>query len=308
MIFAVDVGGTKIKIGLVHDGQVIARSSIDAHSDKGLQPQLRRIADTGRELIAQQGLDISDFKAISMSFPSLIDVKRGKVLFGYGKFMDAIDLDLPKWAMDDIGLPLFIENDARVALLGEWKQGAGRNHENLVMITLGTGLGAAALIEGQIVRGVHGQAGILGGHLSQDPNGHICHCGSRGCSEAEASTSVLADRAKALLSFEFSELRYEKTLDYHTVFELATKGDECAIALKNRAVEVWSTMIIQLIHAYDPEVFIVGGGIAAGWDHFMPEVIDRVHKWVHTPWGSVNIVPAMLGNDAALVGCEVLVS
>jgi glucokinase len=307
MILAVDVGGTKIKIGLVESGSVLSRTSIDAHSDIGLAQALPRIVVASDELLSAHGREFTDVSAIGVSFPSLIDIKTGRVLFGYGKFMDAMDIDLKAWSSDTLNLPLYIENDARVAMLGEWKAGAGIGSDNLVMITLGTGIGVSALIEGQVLRGVHGQAGILGGHISIDPNGHRCNCGGRGCAEAEASTSVVDKQAREHPDFYRSQLARVSEIDYQQVFNAARNGDLLATHLSNRAIEVWSTLIINLIHAYDPERVIVGGGIAAGWDDFMPEVIERVQQNVHTPWGKVSIVPAMLGNDAALVGCEALI-
>lgn len=308
MILAVDVGGTKIKIGLVESGKVLTRTSIDAHSDIGLAQALPRIEAAARELLQTHGKQISDCAAIGVSFPSLIDAKTGRILFGYGKFMDAMEIDLKTWASETLGLPLYIENDARVAMLGEWLAGAGRGCDNLVMITLGTGIGVSAMIEGRILRGVHGQAGILGGHVSVDPNGHRCNCGGRGCAEAEASTSVIDRHARSHPDFGQSELSRVSQIDYVHVFQAAKRGDPLATQLRLRAIEVWSTMIVDLVHTYDPERVIVGGGIAAGWDDFMPDVIERVQHNVHTPWGQVAIVPAMLGNDAALVGCEALIS
>lgn len=308
MILGVDIGGTLIKVGLVDHGRVHSRTQIDAESQKGLAPALPRIAAAFRQLLDEGSYTLDACKAVVLSFPSLVDHHTGKVLFGYGKFMDAMELNLPAWARSEWNLPLLIENDARVALLGERHAGAGRGYDNLVMVTLGTGLGVAVCMEGHLLRGVHGQAAILGGHLSIDPQGHPCHCGSRGCPEAEASTSVLEQRARAHPHFAKSMLAQAQTLaqnlDYATVFRLARLGDSVSIDLRSRAIEVWSTMLINLIHAYDPERIIVGGGIAAGWDDFMPEVIDRVYQWNHTPWGRVEMVPAELGNDAALVGCE----
>jgi glucokinase len=306
MIFAVDVGGTYIKVGLVEDAEVQARTSIPAHSDRGLAQALPRIKAAGLELLSQIETSIDQCEAISISFPSIIDAKTSQVLFGYGKFMDAMELDLSEWAEKELNLPLVIDNDARVALMGEWVYGAGKGFDNLVMVTLGTGLGVAALIEGKILRGVHGQAAILGGHLSINPNGHLCHCGGRGCPEAEASTSVINERAREHPEFTISALSKLKSIDYTHVFDLAQRDDSVAIALKEQAIQAWATMMINLIHAYDPERLIVGGGIAAGWDQFMPQVIERVHRWNHTPWGKVELVPALLENDAALLGCDVL--
>jgi glucokinase len=304
MIVGVDIGGTLIKVSLVDQGRVHHRTQIEAESHKGLAPALPRIAAAFRELLDEGSIALDACKAVVFSFPSLVDHRTGKVLFGYGKFMDAMELDLPTWAHAEWNLPLLIENDARVALLGERYAGAGKGFENLVMVTLGTGLGVAVCMEGHLLRGVHGQAAILGGHLSIDPQGFHCHCGSRGCPEAEASTSVLVQRAQAHPHFPESLLAKAESIDYAAVFRLARLGDSVSIDLRARAIEVWSTMLINLIHAYDPERIIVGGGIAAGWDDFMPEVIDRVYQWNHTPWGRVEMVPAELGNDAALVGCE----
>lgn len=306
MIFAVDVGGTFIKIGLVANGQVLTRTSIQADSDQGLAQALPRIKAAGLEMLSKICASFDQCEAISISFPSIIDAKTGKVLFGYGKFMDAMLLDLPDWAHKELNLPLVIDNDARVALMGEWVYGAGKGFDNLVMVTLGTGLGVATLIEGKMLRGVHGQAAILGGHLSIDPNGHQCHCGGRGCPEAEASTSVINERAREHPDFLHSKLSTLKNIDYTHVFSFAEAHDSVAVALKERAIEVWATMMINLIHAYDPERLIVGGGIAAGWNEFMPQLIDRIHRWNHTPWGKVDVIPALLENDAALLGCEVL--
>lgn len=308
MVIAVDVGGTKIKIGLVEDARVWCRTSIDAYSQEGLAPALPRIVAAVKKLADRQQCVLADAQGLAMSFPSLVDTVSGRILFGYGKFMDAMELDLPRWCREELGLPLFIENDARVAMLGEQAAGAGQGCDDLVMVTLGTGIGVSALMEGRVVRGRHGQAGILGGHLSMDPNGHRCHCGGRGCAEAEASTSVLPIHARNHPLFGESRLAEEPVIDYAAVFRLAAEGDECAAALRSRAVDVWSTMLVNVIHAYDPEKVIVGGGIAAGWDDFMPEVIDQLYRKVHTPWGRVEIVPALLGNDAALVGCEALLN
>lgn len=306
VVVAVDVGGTQIKIGLVENTRVLCRTSIDAHSQIGLAQALPRIADAVKALADRHDCSLEKAEGLAMSFPSLVDSASGKILFGYGKFMDAMDLDVPTWAKESLGLPLFIENDARVAMLGEHLTGAGKGCDDMVMVTLGTGIGVSAMMNGRVVRGAHGQAGILGGHLSVDPNGHRCHCGGLGCAEAEASTSVLPDRARANPFFAESRLATEPVIDYAAVFRLAAAGDGCSAALRKRAIDVWSTMLVNVIHAYDPEIVVVGGGIAAGWDDFMPDVIEQVYSKVHTPWGRVAIAPAMLGNDAALVGCEAL--
>src|SRR5262249_29473232 len=148
-----------------------------------------------------------------MAFPSLIDSRTGRVLAAYGKYADAPQIDLPQWSRKTLRLPLIIENDARMALLGEWQAGAGRGCDDLVMVTLGTGIGTAALIEGIVVRGRHGQAGVLGGHLTVQQDGRQCTCGNRGCAEAEASTSVLPTLAAQSRDYIASPLRHSPVVD-----------------------------------------------------------------------------------------------
>jgi glucokinase len=229
-----------------------------------------------------------------------------RVLAAYGKYEDAPHLDLPQWARDTLGLPLVMENDARMALLGEWKAGAGQGSNDLVMLTLGTGIGTAAIVEGTLVRGKHGQAGVLGGHLTVRYGGRRCTCGNCGCAEAEASTIVLPQLASEHHDYSKSLLREATNIDYSTVLRLAGERDACAVALRAHTVKVWSAAIVNLIHSYDPERVIIGGGIMAGEDAFFPDVVRTVLAHAHTPWGRVDIVPAKLGDAAALIGGEIL--
>jgi glucokinase len=241
-----------------------------------------------------------------MAGPSVVDRASGKILDAFGKYADAMEIDLPAWSRETLNLPLAIENDARAALIGEWKAGAGKGCDDLVMVTLGTGIGSAAVMEGKVLRGKHGQAGILGGHLSIQFNGRPCSCGNVGCAEAHASTAVLPTLAREHELFSGSRLREEATIDYATVLQLASEGDRCAMALRQQAIDVWSAAIVNLIHAYDPQRVVVGGGIAAGAASFLPALRQNVSTHAHTPWGQVEIVAAQLGDDAALVGCDFL--
>lgn len=306
MILAADIGGTRIKLGLMQNRAVLDRESLAANSHEGLAPQLPRIASAFTRMLDRSGGGASDCTALGIAFPSLIHPKSGRVLAHYGKYEDAPDLDLRAWAAATLRLPLAIENDARAALLGECSAGAGIGCEDVVMVTLGTGLGTAALIGGQLLRGVHGQAGVLGGHTTVQSNGRPCPCGNRGCAEAQASTSVLPVVARQRADFAQSRLREEPVLDYAAVFRLARAGDACAVALRAEAVEVWTALLVNLIHTYDPVRVIVGGGILAGAADFLPELTAAVLARAHTPWGRVEIVPAALGDDAALFGCEAL--
>jgi glucokinase len=303
-ILACDLGGTRMKIGLVQNGAVLAQSTEPANSRLGLAPQLPVLKGAWLRLLDRIKLRPGNCAGISVAFASLVDTTTGRVLAEYGKYADAPGLDLRAWAREELGLPLAIENDARMALIGEWRTGAGRGVDNLVMITLGTGLGTGAIIEGRVLRGAHSQAGCLGGHLTVRYGGRVCACGNIGCAEAEASTACLGDLAKTRADFSGSALRREPVLDFAAVFRLAAAGDSCAAALRDHSLFVWSSLAVNLIHAYDPEVLILGGGIMGNADVILPAVSKHVRRYAHTPWGKVRVVASELRDQAALVAGE----
>jgi len=306
-VLACDWGGRRIKLGLVRQGQVLAGATLPAQADQSLATRLEAVADVFRRLCAQQGLAWQDCRGIGFAYPSIVDTVQARILDHFGKFSDAASFDLRGWACRVFGLPLAIDNDARMALIGEWRHGAGRGCDDLAVVTLGTGLGVSAVIEGRVLRGGHGQAGILGGHLTVRHGGRRCACGNIGCAEAEASTSVLASLAEAHPAFATSPLAREPVLDYAAVFRLAEQGDPCARALRDHSLKVWSALAVNVIHAYDPARLILGGGVMGSAEVILPAVREYVARHAHTPWGQVEVLASELGDRAALIACEWLV-
>lgn len=304
---AVDFGGRRIKLGLVQDGVVVAQQVLPARAEEPLPARLKAVATVLRDLCQQHALRPESCAGIGLAYPSIIDTEHARILDHFGKFGDASTLDLRAWARAELGLPLAIDNDARMALIGEWRHGAGRGCGNVVMITFGTGIGTAVIQEGRVLRGVHGQAGILGGHLTTCLGGHPCVCGNIGCAEAEASTWALDRLVRERPNFADSALASEAEIDFAAVFGLATAGDACARALRDHALQVWSALAVNLIHAYDPERLVLGGGVMASRDIILPAIREHVERHAHTPWGRVNVVASELGDRAALLGCEWLV-
>jgi glucokinase len=307
-VLACDLGGTLMKIGVVRKGRVLAQTIEPANSRTGLAPALPALKAAWLELLDELKLPVRNCAGISVAFPSLVDVKSGRVLVEYGKYADAINFDFRAWAKKEFNLPLAIENDARMALVGEWKHGAGRGSDNLAIITLGTGLGTSAVIEGRLLRGKHGQAGVLGSHNTVRYAGRECSCGNIGCAEAEASTAVLKKIAANLPEWDTSSLRKLATLNYAAVFKHAAAGDACALKLREHSLRVWATLTVNLIHSYDPEIVILGGGIMASAGAILPVVSDYVRRHAHTPWGKVRVVVSELGDAAALLAGEWLLS
>jgi glucokinase len=306
-VLACDFGGRRIKLGVVHEGQVLASTVLPARSDQPLAKRLPDVARAFCELLRGHSIARDDCRGIGISYPSIIDPASGQILDEFGKFGPVSSEDLRAWAAAEFGLRLVIENDARMALIGEWRYGGGRGCNNLAIMMLGTGLGAAAVMEGRPLRGRHGMAGILGGHLAVQYDGRPCVCGNRGCAEAEASTSVLADIARQSPGFHESPLSRETELSYEAVFRRAAEGDPCAIHLQERSLKIWSTMAVNLIHVYDPELLLLGGGIMGSAAVVLPAIAQWVRSYAHTPWGQVRVAASRLGDHVALVAAEWLV-
>ncbi len=299
---ALDLGGTRIKIGVTDGGRIIADSIIDAFSGGGFIPRLHAVEAEVSSLLSKSGLGANDVRGIGISIPGIVDSKEMKLLSVNEKYSDAVGFDFKGWARKNWDLPLVIENDARAAIIGEWQYGAGKGCDNLVMVTLGTGIGGAAVVEGKVLRGKHFQAGILPGHFTINYHGHDCNCGNVGCVESEASSWRLPDLARQNPLFKSSPLSELQIVDYREVFESAEKGDKLSGELIIHSVEAWSACVINLIHAYDPELVIIGGGIMRSGSTILREISTRVHKHAWTPWGKVRIVPAEQMDFAALLG------
>ncbi|NIF05584.1 ROK family protein [Chryseobacterium sp. Tr-659] len=307
-VIAIDMGGTKIKIGIVKDARILASISIDAHSNNGLRERLPFIQEAVENLLYQQKFSTADISGLGIASPGIVDSIRKKILSIDKKFGDAPDIDLEEWCLQTFNLPFVIENDARSALLGEWKYGNAKNYENTVLITLGTGIGSAVIMEGKLLKGKHFTAGILGGHSVINYQGNPCNCGNKGCVETEASTWNLPAVAKANENFTTSELSSFPVIDYKLVFKLAEKGDIAAMHLRDQSLMAWSACTINLIHAYDPEVLLLTGGIMASSSQILPYIRHYIETHAWTPWGKVHIEEGAFPNTAALLGIAHLVN
>jgi glucokinase len=300
---AIDFGGTRIKAGVVVDGRVAAIRVVDAESRGGLAARLPVIVDACRDACAEAGTSIDRAAGIGMGLPCI--VRGGRITSTIDKYPDAKSIDLPKWARDALGLPLALENDANAACAGEWQFGAGRGSSSMVLMTLGTGVGTSAIIEGAPLRGQHGQAGCLGGHVTINIDGARCVCGNVGCVESEASTWALAKFAKADPAFAASPLSREDVLDYRAVFRHADAGDTLATKLRDRAIRVWSAAAVTLVHAYDPELIVVGGGIMKTPGPIVSRMQAFVNEHAWIGWdGKPRVVAGELGDSAALLGLD----
>jgi glucokinase len=305
---AVDLGGSHATCGLVEDRTVFAHKIVDTDHAKGLCAVLPRILAIFRELVASRSLTFSEFEGVAIGFAGLVDSRAGRVLSTNKKYIDAPEIDLPNWSQENLGLPLRVENDTRLALLGESYAGAARNFADVVMMTLGTGIGGVAMIEGKLLRGKHAQAGCLGGHIPVLFNGRSCTCGAIGCAESEASGWSLPLVVKDWPRASDSALSKYQNIGFKELFEESARGDQVALAIRDRCLKIWAVTAVGLVHAYDPEVIVIGGRVMESAEVIIPYLESYVHKYAWTPWGKVQIRAAELGNNAALVGAVPLLS
>jgi len=299
---AVDLGGSHAACAVVSEGEVAAAETVSLEAARGLAGALPVIGEALRRAASSAGVPVSSCAGVAFGFCGLVDSTAGRVLSTNAKYDDAPRLDLAAWGRETFGLPLRLENDARLALLGERRAGAAQGFDDVVMMTLGTGIGGAAMIGGRLLRGKHFQAGVLGGHLVADFEGRPCTCGGRGCVEAEASTWALAALCREAPGFETSALARCPSLDLESVFACAEGGDAVAAAVRERCLRVWAAGAVAMIHAWDPEALVIGGGVMRNAAAVLPSIEAHVHRHAWTPWGRVAVRAAALGERAALLG------
>ncbi len=298
----IDLGGTRIKLGLLKNNTLIEKKFFDAQSAKGLKANLPNLETAIDDLLEKHQIKPSMLQGIGLSFPGIVDPVSKKIISTNKKYDDGPQLHLQEWAAQKWNTDFYIENDARMAAVGEWIFGAGRGSNDVVAVTIGTGIGTSAIIEGRLLRGKHFQAGCLGGHFTVQYKGNICTCGNIGCVEAQASTWNINQMVKTDPDFLQSSLAAEEQLDFYTVFKASRENDELATRIKFECMDIWSAGIINLIHAYDPEIVVLGGGILNSKEEIIPYIQQRVAQYAWCPWGNVQIKASELMEDAAILG------
>lgn len=305
---SIDLGGSHATLAVVQGDKLLARREILLDPAHDLQPLLDRFASSIHQMLGQAGVSTADCLGVALGFCGLADARTGRVISTNQKYSDAPGIDFREWSQEAFGLPFAIENDARMALLGERHAGAARGYDDIVMVTLGTGIGGAAMIEGRLLRGKHAQAGCLGGHLPAKVGGRLCTCGAIGCLEAEASGWALPLMAAEWKGFSESALAREPNINFRVLFALAEANDHIATEIRDHCLQVWGSAAVGLIHAYDPELIVIGGGVMRSADKILPYIQRFTDQHAWTPWGKVRIVAAGLGNDAGLYGAAPLLT
>lgn len=299
---ALDMGGTHIGCGVVENEKLLAHGSLPINQDVALADLLPELGRLLHSLVADSGNTGESCLGVAIGFPGIVDARRCRITSTLKKYADAPELDLTAWVRQNFNAPLRIENDARLALLGEHFAGAARGANDIVMLTLGTGIGSATILDGHILRGVHAHAGCLGGHMTVKVGGHQCQCGNIGCAEAEAGGWALPSIVREWPGFDQSSLSTAHHIDFQSMFEQADAGDKLAQQVRTHCLRVWAATVVSLVHAYDPELVLLGGGVMKAEEQILPFVRNYVdsHSW--SSWGQVSLRAAALGNHAALHG------
>jgi glucokinase len=294
-----DVGGTRIKAGLAHAGAIASTTSVATDVSGAAAALIAQLASIGRELTDGGALD-----AVGVSIRGIVDAEAGAIAHVNPPLTCLIGEPLAERLREAFGVPVHVENDARLHLLGELRHGRARGAENVVYVALGTGIGVAVALGGRILRGPHGTTGILGGHLTVDVDGPLCNCGNAGCLEAYIGTAaVVRDVRRRLVAGDGTSALDGRDVDPEAIFAAARVGDPVGNAAAYRFAHYLSAGVVSLVHAYDPDLVVFGGGLSSSSDVFLPHVREYVanHAW-QRPQGPVRLETTELGDTAALIG------
>lgn len=292
MILAIDIGGTNVKMGLVdHNGKIHAFSEAAANFDEYKTPILSTVLRQSKLFIKRAQARI---EGIAVSATGQIDTCTGTVIGGNGSIPNYIGSQIKKTLEDEFSINAWVLNDANAAVLGECFAGRARGLQNVLMLTLGTGVGGGLVLNGEIYKGSRGIAGELG-HFSLYQDGPHCTCGKRGCLEQYASTSALVRRAQQITG--------DNTLTSRAIFALAESGDTVFIKILHEWIVDIAAGITGLVHIFNPEMVLIGGGVSAQEELLIQPLRKHVLAGVMPCFAEgLSVERATLGNDAGMIG------
>jgi glucokinase len=311
MYIGVDLGGTNIAIGLVDENSVLKyQKSLPTKAERGPEPVIRDIINLINEIIYEYGINKGEVKAIGVGIPGIAEPGTGKVI--YCPNLKWNDVPLKGVIERELNLPVFVDNDATVAGLAEYKTGSMKNCESGVLLTLGTGVGGGIIIDGRVRAGFNGVGSEIG-HMIVGDNYYDCNCGRNGCLETFASSTSLINYTKKLIEEGFKTSILVKVnneidrINGRVIFEAAQEGDSVANKAVDRLVKYLAIGITNIINIIDPEIFALGGGIAGAGTFLLDKVKAEVEKVKYMKMMPVGrIVLAELGNEAGIIGAAAL--
>lgn len=287
----IDLGGTSAKMGVVEDGVILATVSVPTRQDSDYKGIVHDLTQAAKELLKEHRV-----RKVGIGSPGLIDSVTGKVC--YSNNIRWSDAPLRDDIGRELGLPALIANDAKCAALGEALYGAGKGHRRVAMLTIGTGVGGGFVCDGRLENGsLYADAAGIFGHMTLYPEGRPCNCGRKGCLEAYCSATAIAARGREM---------FGEGVTAKDVFDLAGSGDLKAKNIVNEFAHDLGTALVSLANILRPECFVIGGGVSASSDMFLPTIGRMLENEVYGNSAPVRVYAAKLGNAAGVIGAASL--
>jgi glucokinase len=308
-VVAVDLGGTRIRAALAQtDGKLLNIVRTSTEAEKGPEVVIAKLEQAIREAAGEAWAEVS---GIGMIAPGPLDPWEGVIIHAP---------NLPGWHNvplkaifeESLQRPVRIGNDANLAALAEQQFGAGRGLKDLIYLTISTGIGSGIIIDNRLLLGTDGLGGEAG-HMVIDPRGPLCNCGTRGCLEAMASGTGIARRARERITQTEGQMMVQlagnvEAVTAEVVGRAAQAGDPLAASLIQEAAELIGVAIISLMRLFNPQIFIIGGGVSKLGDFFFGPIRQTVQANLLRPyWENCPIVPVTLGDDVGLLGGVALI-
>ncbi|MBQ3865166.1 MAG: ROK family protein [Clostridia bacterium] len=292
----VDIGGTAVKLGIVDSmGKIGKRFRFPLVYDGVTVTPMQAVVAGIRTFLAEEEILPGMLSGIGVSCPGLMDAKNGKMTEeGASNIPGMENVPVCGILTEEFSLPCALANDGNCAVLAEQRIGAARGFADVVGVILGTGIGGGILVDGKILEGSHGFGGEIGHIPLHAGDGEPCPCGQRGCFERYASTGALVRRAEAL---------NPEWKDGMAVFAAAEGGNPQARDLLASWIEEIACGIRSLVHVFDPEIVIIGGGVSAQKELLIDPLRERLLSMLMPPYAArLTLRAAQLGNDAGLIG------
>jgi glucokinase len=291
-----DLGGTNLRAAAVSaDGKMLDKVSGKTDMQEGRDAVIADMVDAINELKARCGTD--KLAGVGVGVPGFIIIEKG-VISGSHNLKDFDNYPIRDDISQRLGTPVILENDANAAALGEKWIGAGRDVNDLVMLTLGTGIGGGIITNGRVLHGALGMAGELG-HVTVLPDGNPCGCGNCGCLEKHASATAIVGMARMM--------HLGDDITAEGVYKLAVAGNRQARQVFETMGKMLGIALGNLINIFNFPLYLLSGGVLAGWDQFAPSMMAEIEKRSYTFRNSkTRIEKATLGNQAGLFGAAYL--
>lgn len=305
----VDVGGTNIKIALVDKSGAISYSnSIPTRAEMGYEYTISAMKQAIRDLMKETKTDKDSIEGIGFGFPGQVDYKNG-IVKNAPNIPGWVNVPISQEIEKEFGIPTKVDNDVRCAALGELNFGAGKGCENLVCITVGTGIGSGLIVNGKLVRGASNAAGEIGHMKLQMTGGPICGCGDTGCFEAFASApSIVAMAQDYIKGGKSTKFRETGEITSYSVAQAALQGDGVAKRIFTIIGEYLGIGLASVVNLLNPEKIIIGGGVAEAGDLLFDQIRKVIkERTLEVSGSAVEVVPAQLGNTAGVIGASLLV-